>query len=187
MVTLPSASVVSCRILWSLLPGPTSTRMFLLTSTGLEPPLAIPSTVTVTSAQTGDEAAARTIAKASDRKAIVNWLSRFMVATISRSRPPQGGISPYEFALQLLNSRKIEEALPILELLKSNSPDDSDILYDLGLAYSELGRMSEAIKRRGIFLCVKAGRLGTQRARTLLGSCSAAARALRRRKTRRLR
>src|ERR1017187_2169944 len=76
MVTLPSASVVSCRILWSLLPGPTATRMLLSASTGLEPPLAIPSTVTVRSAHTGDEAAARTTAEASERKANVNGLAK---------------------------------------------------------------------------------------------------------------
>src|ERR1019366_479337 len=75
MVTLPSASVVSCRILWSFLLGPTATRMFLSTSTGLEPPLAIPNTVTVMSAQTGDETAARTTTDAS-----VHVLSRCMLA-----------------------------------------------------------------------------------------------------------
>ena len=67
---------------------------------------------------------------------------------------PQGGITPYEFALQILNDRKIEEALPILELLKSHTPDDSDVLYNLGLGYSELGRISEAIVE--LKHCVKA-------------------------------
>ena len=73
---------------------------------------------------------------------------------VSVAATPQGGISPYEFALELLNDRKIEEALPILELLKSHSPDDPDILYNLGLGYSELGRMSEAITE--LEHCVKA-------------------------------
>src|ERR1035437_1116702 len=87
MVPFPSASVVSCRVLRSVLPGPTATRMSLLTSTGFEPPLAIPNTVTVMSAQTGDEAAVRTTTDASERKASVNGLSGYMVATLSRRWP----------------------------------------------------------------------------------------------------
>ena len=58
---------------------------------------------------------------------------------------PQSGMSPFEFALSLLNDRKIDDAVVLLEALKPHAPEDSNILYNLGIAYSELGRIPEAI------------------------------------------
>ena len=58
---------------------------------------------------------------------------------------PQGGMSPFEIALELLNDKKIEEALPLLEALRPRTPVDPVVLYNLGIAYSELGRYAEAI------------------------------------------
>ena len=52
-----------------------------------------------------------------------------------------------DFVLPLLQSGRIQEALPYLESMVKAAPDDVQILYNLGISYSELGQFDEAIIR----------------------------------------
>ena len=54
---------------------------------------------------------------------------------------------PMDFVHELLQNGKIKEALPFLETLTEAKPNDALALYDLGIAYSELGRYEEAVMR----------------------------------------
>ena len=49
-------------------------------------------------------------------------------------------------ALQLLNSHLFEQARPILEELLSEQPENTDVLYNLGMCYTEIGKPDLAIK-----------------------------------------
>lgn len=51
---------------------------------------------------------------------------------------------PKQKALDLLNSGKITQALPILRTLFHKDPNDADTLYRLGLAYNEVGQFRQA-------------------------------------------
>lgn len=59
---------------------------------------------------------------------------------------PQGE-DPLDFILLMLQSGHIREALPYLEALTKAHPDNAGALYNLGVAYSELGEYDEAIIR----------------------------------------
>ena len=52
---------------------------------------------------------------------------------------------PKDQALELLQSGKIAEAIPLLWTLYQEHPNDTDALYNLGVAYSELGQTPKAI------------------------------------------
>lgn len=51
---------------------------------------------------------------------------------------------PKQKTLDLLNSRNFNEALPLLSTLYHANPADEEILYRLGLCYSELGQYDQA-------------------------------------------
>lgn len=52
---------------------------------------------------------------------------------------------PKDQALELLQSGKIAEAIPLLWTFYQEHPNDTDALYNLGVAYSELGQLPKAI------------------------------------------
>lgn len=52
-----------------------------------------------------------------------------------------------DFVLPMLKSGKIAEAVPYLESLTKSAPANAAVLYNLGIAYSELGQYDEAIIR----------------------------------------
>lgn len=54
---------------------------------------------------------------------------------------------PLEFVMTMLQSGHIKEAVPYLETLAKASPDNVQVLYNLGIAYSELRQFDEAIIR----------------------------------------
>ncbi len=54
---------------------------------------------------------------------------------------------PFDFVMSLLKSGRLKEAVPYLEAMEKNTPGKEQILYNLGIAYSELGQLDEAIIR----------------------------------------
>lgn len=52
-----------------------------------------------------------------------------------------------DFVLPMLRTGKIAEAVPYLESLTKSAPENPDVLYNLGIAYSELKQYDEAIIR----------------------------------------
>lgn len=58
-----------------------------------------------------------------------------------------GEVEPFELILQMLRAGRLKEALPLLGVLEKVHPNDSTVLYNLGLTYSELGQFDEAIIR----------------------------------------
>lgn len=54
---------------------------------------------------------------------------------------------PMDVALDLLNQGDIKKAIPILESLARERPRNSEVLYNLGIAHSELGEFDQAIMR----------------------------------------
>jgi len=56
-------------------------------------------------------------------------------------------VDPLDFVMSMLQSGQIKEAIPYLESLARTAPDDVRVLYNLGIAYSELGQYDEAIIR----------------------------------------
>lgn len=58
-----------------------------------------------------------------------------------------GDAAPLDFILAMLQSGRIKEAIPFLESLSKIQPKDAQVLYNLGIAYSELGQFDEAIIR----------------------------------------
>jgi len=57
------------------------------------------------------------------------------------------GSDPLEFVMTMLQSGRIKEAVPYLESMTKAAPASAQILYNLGIAYSELGQFDEAIIR----------------------------------------
>lgn len=58
-----------------------------------------------------------------------------------------GEVEPFELILSMLRAGRIKESVPLLEALDKVHPNDPAVLYNLGLAYSELGEFDEAIIR----------------------------------------
>src|SRR5437016_557992 len=54
---------------------------------------------------------------------------------------------PLEFVMALLQTGRIKEAVPFLASMEKTDPDNVQVLYNLGIAYSELGQLDEAIIR----------------------------------------
>jgi len=54
--------------------------------------------------------------------------------------------TPLELAIQLLRSRKLQEAVPILETLLKSAANNPEILRNLGMAYSDLRQYDRAIE-----------------------------------------
>jgi cytochrome c-type biogenesis protein CcmH/NrfG len=51
-----------------------------------------------------------------------------------------------ERALRLVESRQLESARALLEELLNEQPMNTDVLYNLGMLYTELGNPAEAIQ-----------------------------------------
>lgn len=60
-------------------------------------------------------------------------------------RPDDASEDPFEYALTLLKRGEFEEAIPLLESLLTANPNDPDLLYNLGMVYSDMGQIEEAI------------------------------------------
>ena len=60
--------------------------------------------------------------------------------------PSANSPTPLELAIQLLRSRKLQEAVPILETLLKSAPNNPEILRNLGMAYSDLRQYDRAIE-----------------------------------------
>jgi len=54
---------------------------------------------------------------------------------------------PLDFVMTMLQSGRIKEAVPYLEAIAKADPDNVQVLYNLGIAYSELEQFDEAIIR----------------------------------------
>jgi len=57
------------------------------------------------------------------------------------------GQAPFDFVMTMLQSGRFQEAIRYLESMTKSEPGNVDVLYNLGLAYSELGQLDEAIIR----------------------------------------
>lgn len=55
------------------------------------------------------------------------------------------GVDPLAGIVKLLEKARYYEAVLLLELFKSAMPDDVDFLYNLGMAYSDIGEFERAI------------------------------------------
>jgi len=55
--------------------------------------------------------------------------------------------SALDFVMPMLRAGKIGEALPYLESLTKSAPANAAVLYNLGIAYNELGQFDEAVIR----------------------------------------
>lgn len=55
--------------------------------------------------------------------------------------------SALDFVMPMLRSGRLDEALPYLESLTRSAPANADVLFNLGIVYSELGRYDEAVIR----------------------------------------
>lgn len=60
--------------------------------------------------------------------------------------PREKDVSPFDAALQKIAEGEIEPAILMLELLQREKPADLDILFNLGMAYSDVGRLDESIR-----------------------------------------
>lgn len=54
---------------------------------------------------------------------------------------------PLDMVMPMLQSGRLKEALPYLEALDKQMPGHAQVLYNLGICYSELGQFDEAIIR----------------------------------------
>lgn len=54
---------------------------------------------------------------------------------------------PLEFVMTMLQSGRLKEAVPYLERMAKTDPENVQVLYNLGIAHSELGHFDEAIIR----------------------------------------
>lgn len=61
-------------------------------------------------------------------------------------QPDDASEDPFEYALTLLKRGEYEQAEPLLENLLAANRDDSDLLYNLGMVYSDTGRVIQAIE-----------------------------------------
>lgn len=76
---------------------------------------------------------ARVVCNDADRTIEVKWTKE------------QGFEEPMDRALQLLQAGKISEALPLLWTVQQERPQDPEVVYNLGVAYSELGQFAKSI------------------------------------------
>jgi Flp pilus assembly protein TadD len=54
---------------------------------------------------------------------------------------------PMDFVMTMLQSGRIKEAVQYLESMDKSDPNNVQVLYNLGIAYSELGQFDEAVIR----------------------------------------
>jgi len=57
---------------------------------------------------------------------------------------PKEGANLLDYAVRLLSAGDYRAGVPLLESLNETDPDNSVVLFNLGMAYSDLGRLSEA-------------------------------------------
>ena len=55
--------------------------------------------------------------------------------------------NPLDFVMTMLQSGRIKDSVPYLEAMDKSDPNNVQVLYNLGIAYSELGQFDEAIIR----------------------------------------
>ena len=60
--------------------------------------------------------------------------------------PAEAGLDPLDYAVTLLQNRQHGVAVPILHALLKEDPTSAAILFNLGMAESDLGKLDEAIK-----------------------------------------
>lgn len=60
-------------------------------------------------------------------------------------RPDEASRNPFEYALSLLQSGELEQAIPLLETMLAAEPGEPTVLYNLGMAYSDTGRIDRAV------------------------------------------
>lgn len=60
--------------------------------------------------------------------------------------PDRASKDPFGYALDLLQRGELDGAVPLLQSLLAAAPEDADVLYNLGMAYSDLGRIEEAVR-----------------------------------------
>src|SRR5688572_10167779 len=53
---------------------------------------------------------------------------------------------PLDGIVRLLEKAKFNEAVLLLEFFKSAQPDEQDLLYNLGMAYSDMGEIDRALE-----------------------------------------
>ena len=63
--------------------------------------------------------------------------------------PAAGAADLSTYAVELLQQRDYASAIPLLESLLGTDPDDPVALYNLGMAYSDMGRLDEAKRSLG--------------------------------------
>lgn len=63
--------------------------------------------------------------------------------------PERGAPSPIGAIAALLTRGELREGVLLLRFLASDEPDDPDVLYNLGMALSDLGQLDEAVVRLG--------------------------------------
>ena len=66
--------------------------------------------------------------------------------------PPEGTLDPVEYAVSLLQRGQAPLAVPMLRGLVADRPDDLVVLYNLGMAESDLGRLDEAVSHLSALL-----------------------------------
>ena len=54
--------------------------------------------------------------------------------------------NPFGYIMSLLQEGELAQALPLLDFFLKANPDDTDVLYNLGMALSDLGRLDDAKK-----------------------------------------
>lgn len=59
--------------------------------------------------------------------------------------PVEAGLDPFEYAVGLLQNRQHTLAVPILQGLLQDEPDHPGVLFNLGMAESDLGKLDDAI------------------------------------------
>lgn len=55
--------------------------------------------------------------------------------------------SALDYVMPMLRAGKIADAVPYLESLTKSAPANANVLYNLGISYSELGQFDEAVIR----------------------------------------
>ncbi len=60
--------------------------------------------------------------------------------------PDEVAKDPFAYVLDLLRHGELAEAVPLLESFLATDPDDTDTLYNLGMAQSDLGRFDDAVR-----------------------------------------
>jgi tetratricopeptide (TPR) repeat protein len=59
--------------------------------------------------------------------------------------PDEAALDPLEYAVRLLQDRQYKQAVPILRALLEADPDSPVVLFNLGMAESDLGKLDDAI------------------------------------------